>query len=618
MNLKQLILKGYLPKELPPPFNSVDLANKASTIYSKIKAEELRWDNDDNLKVSEFRRNNFISNGTIYKIPKGKFTRRKVQILNPISHLILSKTLISNLALLKSIYKLSNSSKSKPSIRTGAKRAFVTKSESLTKFWENLIEISYNRKVLLKIDITQFYPSIYTHSITWAILGKEKAKEFYSLQSRNRKAFNALIASGNKEAKLYQLADLVDTQIRNCQSKHSIGLPIGPDVSFMLAELIASRIDNNIQKQISDIDYSYLRYFDDYYVFTNSYSEAENLLKIFQKHIETYNLETNGEKISIHEGPFYFDTKWSVSVREFDFGKKTNKEKLKNYFNLIFKHLGEYPNDSDWILRFSLKRFENGFVIIDSSNWKLFESFILRSLTIEPRIIDQVINLLLSYVAFLTNRSKKRIQNVFNSVIENHIGLNHSFEVSWGLWGLLILKLDANRNIIKTILEGENDVAKIIAVDLINKNQIKGRKPALSQFKKSTHSSNLMTESWLFNYTIVQKNWIIPDQGDYKTAIASMKYLYDENISFYNEVLDYKPKFVFKPEVTDVEQNDEPEDSKWTTDYFDKLLEELDQNEYIEQSEISKPSVIGGQASTRISSDEGEEISASDFEDLPF
>jgi len=91
------------------------------------------------------------------------------------------------------------------------------------------------KTIEIKVDISKFYPTIYTHTIAWALLGKEKAK-FYFKQKDN---LAALIADGDSDAELYKYAESLDNAIRACQERQSIGIPIGPDSSHILAEAVA-------------------------------------------------------------------------------------------------------------------------------------------------------------------------------------------------------------------------------------------------------------------------------------------------------------------------------------------------------------------------------------------
>src|SRR3546814_5011434 len=68
----------------------------------------------------------------------------------------------------------------------------------------------------------RFYPSIYTHSIAWAILGKAHVKA-----SHHTTAFKG------------HFANHLDKAVGAGQEGQTIGIPIGPDTSRIIAELVA-------------------------------------------------------------------------------------------------------------------------------------------------------------------------------------------------------------------------------------------------------------------------------------------------------------------------------------------------------------------------------------------
>jgi hypothetical protein len=73
---------------------------------------------------------------------------------------------------------------------------------------------------VLQTDINLFYPSVYAHTMPWAIHGKATAKV-------------------NRANKL--LGNLLDSLVRCGQDQQTIGIPIGPDTSLLLAEILLNR-----------------------------------------------------------------------------------------------------------------------------------------------------------------------------------------------------------------------------------------------------------------------------------------------------------------------------------------------------------------------------------------
>jgi len=80
---------------------------------------------------------------------------------------------------------------------------------------------------LVKLDVSQFYPSLYTHAVGWAIDPKLRKRAHWG--SRNL------------------LGKALDQNLMNLQGKISQGVPIGNDVSFLLTEIVLAQIDRKLR-----------------------------------------------------------------------------------------------------------------------------------------------------------------------------------------------------------------------------------------------------------------------------------------------------------------------------------------------------------------------------------
>lgn len=71
---------------------------------------------------------------------------------------------------------------------------------------------------ILKTDLSNFYPSLYTHTISWIINGKDVAKK-------------------NLQLKKITKADIIDKLITSCQYGETHGLPTGSLLTRIIAEI---------------------------------------------------------------------------------------------------------------------------------------------------------------------------------------------------------------------------------------------------------------------------------------------------------------------------------------------------------------------------------------------
>lgn len=570
MNLKKILEKGYLPKELPPPFESKIFAEKYRYIQAKwqkqideekkTKTGESR--NDANKRFKEKYNKYNSSQLAVFSLAKGIYSRRKLGVPNPKQFFDLSNAIIENWSLIRETYKLSVYSESTP-IESKATRAVRTKSVSWNKFKFQLIEKSFDKKIELKLDISQFYPTIYTHSIPWAILGRDKSKNLFKIAISDKAKWETLLST-SKDAQRYRAADFIDTLVRNCNDRQSIGLCIGPDTSLILAEVIANRIDFEINKRLEKINHTATRYYDDYYFYFNNRNEAENALKIIQQVLYEFQLETNENKVSINKLPFKYIEDWTEKFDRFNF-EKIDKFELRNFFSILNDSITKHEKNSSWIIHYALKRFKSGDVEIKKEDWHLFLSFLLQTLIIDSSTIDLIFEIILIYEVYLDNKSKLKIKNVLKEIIKEHLILNHSFEVSWAFWILYSFKIKCETSIIEMVLESKDSFSKLICLDIIKNKLFEGKPPKIVQIKKQIENSSTLGENWLLIYETVKQKWITFDDSD--EIILDNDYfniMLNYEVSFYNNEKQVIPQviMVYNPflEEYTLEENVEEED----------------------------------------------------------
>ena len=138
-------------------------------------------------------------------------------------------------------------------------------------------------KLLAKTDITNFYASIYTHSIAWAIVGdREKAFKDKDYQ-----------LVGNKIDKLIQYSNDARTN----------GIPTGSALSDLVAEILLSRIDTLVSDELKDMDFVAVRFKDDYRVLCNSDADSKKILSTLSRELKKINLSLNENKTNIFTLP---------------------------------------------------------------------------------------------------------------------------------------------------------------------------------------------------------------------------------------------------------------------------------------------------------------------------
>ncbi len=589
MNKLDLIRKGFFPKELPPPFQTTSFADNLDEITT-------RWNDDyekmikrvenESRKNWKNRKSKFIdgyssSKCSEFSISKGKISRRPLKIPNPKHYAHLANLISDNWEKFINTYSKSEYSKSYPVPEDNDnKRAVATYSKSVQDFRNTLLRISLNKRFLVRVDISKFYPSIYTHSIAWAFLGKTTAKKYFLMSDQD---LSKEVEDNNEEALLYKFANELDIAIRACQDKQSIGIPIGPDTSHITSELVACRIDQELNDQFSEINLQACRFYDDFYLFVNTKDETEKVLKGLQRILNQFELEVNEAKIKIKEFPFAFEDEWVTDIFRFDF-KKTNLENsLKHYFSLIWRIAEQNSKRTDWIFKYALRIFEFRSVNITKKSWKIFEALLLKTALIEPAVLDIVTRIFLSYKEYLDYESRREIKNLIESVIYEHSQVNHHFEVSWSLWLAKTFEVLITEEIANVVIDLDDTASQLILLSLANEENLVLGNPNFSKLEEKLVSDVLFSEDWLLAYEATKKGWLSPSDENLIEKNNYFKILNELNVQFYDNERQLEI-FDFNEDIEDVQefyQNENKQVSK-----IEKNLEEKEILDFMHVSNI--------------------------------
>jgi hypothetical protein len=163
----------------------------------------------------------------------------------------------------------------------------------LHKFFESSDFHSLEKQfhLLRKLDISQCFPRIYTHTISWAI----KSKKF---------------AKNNLSPKVKRFEDEFDSIMQSCNYNETAGIIVGPEISRIFAEIILQRIDLDIEEALknrklsSGGHYVIRRYVDDYFVFANDDATLQTIQEAISVCLLEYKLGLNLAKSQTLARPF--------------------------------------------------------------------------------------------------------------------------------------------------------------------------------------------------------------------------------------------------------------------------------------------------------------------------
>jgi hypothetical protein len=486
--LDRLLGKGMFPKELPPPFTSASFASFATENGAL-----------DFIPARTRRSPGYISSPCNYNLARPGNFRRSLHIPNPFNYYQLCKRIADGWPDIEAHFNTATLSVSRPRPDPDEIRAFRRRldgSELPTVRAANRA----GKRAILRTDISRFYHSIYSHSVPWALMGKAAAKA---------------TRSGG-------LANDLDLFVRNSQDGQTMGIPVGPDSSLVLSEIIGAALDARLQAN----GLTGYRYVDDFEFVFESRAAAEAALPRIELVLREYELEINPTKTAVEDLPQPSDRRWVSTLRAFHFGASVTTPNLLAFFDRAFELRSEYPDEA--VLAYAISRLRSE--SISASTWVLFQDLLLQCVVVEPGSLASVVALL---HAERDRGIGLKVGKVLSEVVAYHAPFGHSSEVAWALWAALWFEIELDPDVVGQLGAMTDNVSVLLALHA----QEKGLLPAGSspQWEALMTSSSLVDGNWLLSYEADIKGWLpSADSKNHVEEDPLFGRLKEARVSFYD------------------------------------------------------------------------------------
>ena len=438
MALKDSLLrKGYLPEDLPPPFTSTAIADYFLT----------------NPPRNYLMRSNRRLRAATYNASKRGMARRMFSAIHPVTAYDMAHFLTQHWRHFSDYFEQINVSFSIPSQPDNADRALTINSHSALEKEKSDRLSSY--RFVATTDIARFYHSIYTHSIPWAYHGKAAAKSDTSVDSRQI------------------FLNRADAILRNGQDGQTIGIPVGPDMSRALAELIATAIDLAFVDRLDGIDCTVLRHVDDVWIGTHTHADAERALSRYREAIREFELDINENKTGIFAEDFSFAHSWPSEIStQIEFaintpgtrGKDHLRSALENSFAMAVER-----ND-DGILKYTLRYIDSN--ELSDEHWDVVEPYLKRLSVHFGHTIDYVARILVWRHLSRGDLDVESWSTILGTTLDNHGRLGNDSEVCWIIYTHQILGIEINREVAGRIIRNCGALTLVALLHSVNRRHL--------------------------------------------------------------------------------------------------------------------------------------------------
>lgn len=455
MDAGRLLGNGFIAADLPSAFSTNGLWENYSDIHS--------------IRILEKE-----SACSFFSAPKRGNFRRTFGVPNPMHQMKLVQKVCDHWSELENHFAKSRFSTSVPTESSAPSKA-IERGAGFGDFKDKCEMEAYRFKYKLKLDINNFFPSIYTHTLGWSLHGK--------VNGRNNSLF------GNQ----------LDELVRNTNKKQSVGIPIGPDTSVILSEIIGVSLDIHLQNLNTDL--IGFRYVDDCNFYFDTRSMAENCLEQIEIFLNDYHLSVNDSKTSISETIDATDEKWVVPISSFEISnsEKHQRDSIKRFFSLIFDFSGS--NHSSSAAKFGTNKIM-GLLLkreIHDANHDIVNSLLFRVCLHNPECIGGVFRFIDENQDYF---DKEMIRKFCLKILKDCCHSTRNYEIIWSLWLMSRLELKImDNNLIDSL--SQNLGLQTIQIHDMSEKGLLSKIPRIN----ISEIGSITDEHWMLAYTLQTRGW---------------------------------------------------------------------------------------------------------------
>ncbi len=493
--LDDLLAKGFLPKELPPCFSSTSFAALV-LCAPNIMPQTFVKPADSRPCPFSFARG---GTGSI---------RRSLSLVNPIAFYALAKEMSDNWSDIDTHLQTTHLSQSRPIHWPGATRALSHLSYSNRFLVAPKARNRSAARAFLCTDISQFYHSIYTHSIAWAFHTKALAK-----------ANHGPTLFGNR----------LDVLIQRAQDRQTRGIPIGPDTSLVIAESVLAEVEKNVLKRIPKL--RGLRFIDDYELCFPDTGAAETALSVLQEELQQFELQLNPKKTRVVAAPIQFEPDWTGDFRTFTLRKNSGQHgDLVRFFDLVTRHL--QADIEAHVAKYAMAKLLLQGFLPRPENSDLFQALLCQLLISQPSAAKEIVGCLLFIAASGGTLDSSLLLSCFSEVLRRAAPLGHHYEICWILYAVLQLKIVLDVPATAALSNCDNASVALMALNAWQHNLV----PSLNATLWASHMTvgDLNDEYWPLSYEAGRLGWL-PSVGsqDHIGSDLAFSFLRAQGVSFY-------------------------------------------------------------------------------------
>jgi hypothetical protein len=324
-----------------------------------------------------------------------------------------------------------------------------------------------------------------------AVIGKQRAKDWLR---RDRARLNDHWSSK------------FDAALQSCQSRETFGIPVGPDTSRIVAEILLAGVESDGRFAESIKGMKAYRLLDDFVIGFDDELLAKKALAALRSALWTFNLQLNDDKSSVAHARTHFRDKWqlefdSIAILDRDTPKQAGDIYRLIDLTLYFCAEAKTAAPAHWACRrlSSLKNVTKNLGVVLDVMFRLARDF--------PSCTNHVAAFLINHQIECSSADlTKRISIWVKSMFREHLHHNHDFELAWCLLVNGVFRIAVDKDDLGT--SGERPHSVVFA--MLGMLQERGMLPVtLSNWdwRPDFKKGGILGKDWLPYYEAVRRKW---------------------------------------------------------------------------------------------------------------
>ena len=294
--------------------------------------------------------------------------------------------------------------------------------------------------------------------------------------------------------------------LQSCQSRETFGIPVGPDTSRVIAEVLLAGVEADQELAPFIVKGCAFRLLDDFSIGCNTEEEAKRALHALRRVLWKYNLQLNDEKTRITTSQFLFREKWKLDFDNVPLSRIDAKRQLKDVEYLVVFALHycvetASPVPAQWACRrlSKLGVFDENLTSALNALFRLARDF--------PICINHVVSFLINNQHKFRNvELKTRIKDWISMTLKSHMPQGHHFEVAWALVAAGVLRIELTNDDLS--LDGSFPGSVVLSlIGLLRERNLVQVPLSHWDWRARLHKESGLGENWLLHYEAVRRKW---------------------------------------------------------------------------------------------------------------